>query len=105
MAHVHNEYLEEEIGDQENVQMEMVVESTNDDISVLSESDVDVEKTSKSHENEKTVIKATKNGKVLVSGNLLNDRKKYMNILKMILKESILNLYTYLIFKSHRENH
>lgn len=71
MAHVHSEYLEEEeIGDQENVQMEMVVESTNDDISGLSESmDDDVEKTSKIDENEKTVIKATKNGKVLVSGN------------------------------------
>lgn len=68
MAHVHSEYLEEEIGDQENVQMEMVVESTNDDMSVLSDVD-DAEKTSKSFENEKTVIKATKNGKVLVSGN------------------------------------
>lgn len=68
MAHVHSEYLEEEIGDQENVQMEMVVESTNDDMSVLSEVD-DAEKTSKLFENEKTVIKATKNGKVLVSGN------------------------------------
>lgn len=86
MAHVHNEYLEEEIGDQENVQMEMVVESTNDDISALSESDVDVEKTSKSHENEKTVIKATKNGKVLVSGNLLNDRKKIYEHFKTDIK-------------------
>lgn len=70
MAHVHSEYLEEEVGDQENVQMEMVVESTNDDIPVLSEPmEDDVEKTSKSYDNEKTVIKATKNGKVLVSGN------------------------------------
>lgn len=71
MAHVHSEYLEEEIGDQEeNVQMEMVIESTNDG-SILSEPvDDDVGKTSKSQENEKTVIKATKNGKVLVSGNL-----------------------------------
>jgi len=51
--------------------MEMVIESANDNISILSEPvDADVEKTPKSHENEKTVIKATKNGKVLVSGNL-----------------------------------
>lgn len=70
MAHVHSEYLEEEDGDQENVQMEMVIESTNDG-SILSEPvDDDIGKTSKSQENEKTVIKATKNGKVLVSGNL-----------------------------------
>lgn len=55
MAHVHSEYLEEEVGDQENVQMEMVVESTNDDIPVLSEPmEDDVEKTSKSYDNEKT---------------------------------------------------
>ncbi|XP_012530777.1 uncharacterized protein LOC105833527 isoform X2 [Monomorium pharaonis] len=65
MAHVHSEYLEEEIGSQENVQMEMIVESTND-ISGLSESvNDDIEKTSKLHENEKTVIRATKNGQVL----------------------------------------
>jgi len=71
MADVHSEYLEEEIGNQENVQMEMVIESANDNISILSEPvDTDVEKTPKSHENEKTVIKATKNGKILVSGNL-----------------------------------
>jgi len=71
MVDVHSEYLEEEIGNQENVQMEMVIESANDDISILSEPvDVDVEKTPKSHETEKTVIKATKNGKVLVSSNL-----------------------------------
>lgn len=67
MAHVHSEYLEEEVEYQENVQMEMVVESTNDAMSVLSEP-VDDEKTSKC-ENEKTVIKATKNGTVLVSDN------------------------------------
>lgn len=70
MSHVHSEYLEEEVEDQKNVQMEMVIESTNDDIPVLSEPmNDDVEKTSKSRDNEKTVIKATKNGKVLVSGN------------------------------------
>lgn len=67
MAHVHSEYLEEEVGDQENVQMEMVVESTNDGSVLYEPND---EKTSKSQEDEKTVIKATKNGKVLVSGNL-----------------------------------
>lgn len=67
MAHVHSEYLEEEVEYQGNVQMEMVVESTNDAISVLSEP-VDDEKTSKC-EDEKTVIKTTKNGKVLVSDN------------------------------------
>lgn len=67
MAHVHNEYLEEEIEDQENVQVEMVIESTNSDISVLPELENDVQKTSKPRENKKTVIKATKNGKVLVS--------------------------------------
>lgn len=66
MAHVHNEYLEEEIEDQENVQVEMVIESTNSDISVLPELENDVQKTSKPRENKKTVIKATKNGKVLL---------------------------------------
>ncbi|XP_011697177.1 PREDICTED: uncharacterized protein LOC105455506 isoform X2 [Wasmannia auropunctata] len=57
MAHVHNEYLEEEIGDQENVQMEMVIESTesNDDASVDLPMDDNVEKTSKSNENEKSL--------------------------------------------------
>lgn len=67
MAHVHSKYLEEEVGDQENVQMEMVVESTNEDIVLSEPMDDDIEKTLKS-ENEKTVINATKNGKVLVSG-------------------------------------
>ncbi|XP_011865524.1 PREDICTED: uncharacterized protein LOC105560756 isoform X2 [Vollenhovia emeryi] len=55
MAHVHSEYLEEDVEDQENVQIEMEVESTNNDASVLSEPvDDDAEKTSKSHETEKT---------------------------------------------------
>ncbi|XP_071648347.1 uncharacterized protein [Temnothorax longispinosus] len=68
MAHVHNEYLEEDSEDQENVQMEMVAESTNDDISVLSEAvDDDDVKTSKLDEDEKTVIKATQNGKILTN--------------------------------------
>ncbi|KAG5313667.1 HIUH2 hydrolase, partial [Acromyrmex insinuator] len=67
MAHVHNEYLEEEVvEDQENVQVEMVIESTNNDISVLPELEDDVQETSKPRENKKTVIKATKNGKVLL---------------------------------------
>ncbi|XP_011172723.1 uncharacterized protein LOC105205126 isoform X2 [Solenopsis invicta] len=70
MAHVHSEYLEEEIGDQENVQMEMVVESTND-ISGLSEPvDNSVEKISKSHENEKTQQEDNKN--LVVTSSLLN---------------------------------
>lgn len=85
MAHVHSKYLEEEVGDQENVQMEMVVESTNDDMTVLSEPmDDDIEKTLKS-ENEKTVIKATKNGKVLVSGSY-SKRQTDMNVLKLLIK-------------------
>ncbi|XP_077254516.1 uncharacterized protein LOC143893234 isoform X1 [Temnothorax americanus] len=68
MAHVHNEYLEEDSEDQENVQMEMVAESTNDDVSVLSEAvDDDDVKTSKLDEDEKTVIKATQNGKILTN--------------------------------------
>jgi len=37
MAHVHSEYLEEEAGDQEAVQMEMVVEEApNSDVNILS---------------------------------------------------------------------
>ncbi|XP_018357624.1 PREDICTED: histone H3.v1-like isoform X3 [Trachymyrmex cornetzi] len=66
MAHVHNEYLEEEVEDEEDVQVEMVMESTNNDISVLPELEDNVQKTSKPRENKKTVIKATKNGKVLL---------------------------------------
>ncbi|XP_029177788.1 uncharacterized protein LOC114945672 isoform X2 [Nylanderia fulva] len=56
MAHVHSEYLEEEIEDQENVQMEMEVESTNPDISDLSDA-ANIKETSKEFENEKTEIK------------------------------------------------
>lgn len=89
MSHVHSEYLEEEVEDQKNVQMEMVVESTNDDIPVLSEPmDEDVEKTSKSRNNEKTVIKATKNGKVLVSGYFwtINEYERLKLIFKISFK-------------------
>jgi len=35
MAHVHSEYLEEEVGDQEAVQMEMVEETVIIDVSIL----------------------------------------------------------------------
>lgn len=70
MAHVHNEYLEE-IDDQNNVQMEMVVETTEPDTSVLSDP-VDNTK-GESSENEKTAnhpeVKIEKKliGQILVS--------------------------------------
>jgi len=63
MADVHSEYLEEEIENQENVQMEMVIESANDNISILSEPvDADdrkreiLEARSPTENNEKTVM-------------------------------------------------
>ncbi|KAL6256155.1 hypothetical protein P5V15_012273 [Pogonomyrmex californicus] len=63
MAHVHNEYLEEE---EDNIQMEMVVESANDDMPSLQiESADDIEKTPKLQEDEKLDIKINKNDKVL----------------------------------------
>lgn len=67
MAHVHSEYLEEEVEDEGNVQMEMEVESANPDISDLSDA-ANIKQTSKeSFENEKTEIKVNKKsiGKVL----------------------------------------
>lgn len=70
MAHVHSEYLEEEVEDQGDVQMEMVVESANPDVPDLSDVTDDPKETSKeSPENEKTEIRANKKstGKVLVS--------------------------------------
>ncbi|CAL1687364.1 unnamed protein product [Lasius platythorax] len=68
MAHVHSEYLEEEVEDQGDVQMEMVVESANPDVPDLSDVTDDPKETSKeSPENEKTEIRANKKstGKVL----------------------------------------
>ncbi|XP_072744631.1 uncharacterized protein [Anoplolepis gracilipes] len=57
MAHVHSEYLEEEVEEQGNVQMEMVVESVNSDVPILSP----VDETLKDPlENEKMEIKANK---------------------------------------------
>lgn len=69
MAHVHSEYLEEEVEDQGNVQMEMVVESANPDVSVLSDAADDTKETLKEMlENENTEIKIDKSiGKVPVS--------------------------------------
>lgn len=70
MAHVHSEYLEEEVEDQGNVQMEMVVESANPDVSVLSDAADDTKETLKEMlENENTEIKIDKKstGKVPVS--------------------------------------
>lgn len=72
MAHVHSEYLEEEVEDEENVEMEMVVESADPDVSVLSDVVDDAKETSKeSPENEKMEIKADKKsiGKVLQENN------------------------------------
>lgn len=65
MAHVHNEYLEEEVEDQENVQMEMIVESTNPDISVLSDTADNAKETSK--ENEKSEVKSDMKSTIRVS--------------------------------------
>ncbi|XP_011644102.1 LOW QUALITY PROTEIN: uncharacterized protein LOC105431545 [Pogonomyrmex barbatus] len=62
MAHVHNEYLEEE---EDNIQMEMVVESANDDMPSLQIESDDIEKTPKLQEDEKLDIKINKNDKVL----------------------------------------
>lgn len=72
MAHVHNEYLEE-VDDQNNVQMEMVIESTEAGTSILSDS---IDNKEESLEGEKTInhseIKVEKKqmGKILVSNNL-----------------------------------
>ncbi|XP_029662719.1 uncharacterized protein LOC115235219 isoform X1 [Formica exsecta] len=61
MAHVHSEYLEEEVEDQGNVQMEMVVESANPDVSVLSDAADDTKESLKEMlENENTEIKIDK---------------------------------------------
>lgn len=65
MAHVHNEYLEEEVEDQGHVQMEMIVESTNPDISILSDTTDNAKEISK--ENEKTEIKSDMKSTILVS--------------------------------------
>ncbi|XP_050448024.1 uncharacterized protein LOC126849813 isoform X2 [Cataglyphis hispanica] len=61
MAHVHSEYLEEEIEDQGNVQMEMVVESANPDVS---DADNTKETLKEILENESTEIKADKKSTV-----------------------------------------
>lgn len=82
MAHVHSEYLEEEVEDEGNVQMEMEVESANPDISDLSDA-ANIKQTSKeSFENEKTEIKVNKKsiGKVLVSDSYLQWIKKLMQL-------------------------
>ncbi|GAB1862786.1 hydroxyisourate hydrolase [Camponotus japonicus] len=63
MAHVHNEYLEEEVEDQGDVQMEMIVESANPDIPVLSDAADNAKETSK--ENEKTEIKSDMKSTIL----------------------------------------
>lgn len=57
MAHVHSEYLEEEVEDQGNVQMEMVVESVNPDVS---DADNTKETLKEILENESTEIKVDK---------------------------------------------
>lgn len=64
MAHVHSEYLEEEVEDQGNVQMEMVVESANPDVS---DADNTKETLKEILENESTEIKADKKSTVKVS--------------------------------------
>lgn len=67
MAHVHSEYLEEEVEDQGDVQMEMEVESANPDIPDLSDAANTNQTSNESIENEKTEIKVNKKstGKVL----------------------------------------
>lgn len=65
MAHVHNEYLEEEVEDQGDVQMEMIVESTNSDIPVLSDAADNAKETLK--ENEKMEIRSDTKSTILVS--------------------------------------
>lgn len=63
MAHVHNEYLEEEVEDQGDVQMEMIVESTNSDIPVLSDAADNAKETLK--ENEKMEIRSDTKSTIL----------------------------------------
>lgn len=65
MAHVHNEYLEEEVEDQGDVQMEMIVESANPDIPVLSDAADNAKETLK--ENEKMEIRSDMKSTILVS--------------------------------------
>jgi len=71
MAHVHNEYLEE-VDDQNNVQMEMVIESTETNTSTLSdladntkEESLNKEKTA----NHSEKVEKKQIGKILVSNN------------------------------------
>ncbi|XP_025263798.1 FK506-binding protein 5 isoform X2 [Camponotus floridanus] len=63
MAHVHNEYLEEEVEDQGDVQMEMIVESANPDIPVLSDAADNAKETLK--ENEKMEIRSDMKSTIL----------------------------------------
>lgn len=80
MAHVHSEYLEEEVGDQEGVQMEMVMEEpTNTDACILSESTDDTRKVCEDDMELKTDKKSTE--KVFV-----HDNPCFQKIEKCILK-------------------
>lgn len=80
MAHVHSEYLDEEIENQENVQMEMVVEESNntETVSIQPDSADDIKESSTEKRNNvpshTEIIKNDKksSGKVLVYSNLSN---------------------------------
>lgn len=91
MAHVHGEYLEE-VDDQENIQMEMIVETEDQNIEIQ-----DMSNLTKSVDDNNKNMKEDRENSRSVRHNAKNEKRSMVKLLVLILKWQQNNLFDHIL--------
>lgn len=90
MAHVHGEYLEE-VDDQENIQMEMIVETEDQNIEIQ-----DISNLAKSVDDNNKNTKEDRENSRSVRHNAKNEKRSMVKLLVLMLKWQRYNLFRHI---------